>query len=124
MLASNNTNKQSLSEVEKKHVSALLQALEAFLQMRHDMPLRYATAFLSVAEEEGLPVSEYAKRSNVSPSVMSRHILDIGDRDRYMDEGMGLVTKRQDPMELRTHRVFLTDKGRALARTIFRALGR
>jgi DNA-binding MarR family transcriptional regulator len=63
-----------------------------------------------------LSVSDYAKVSGISNSVMSRHILDIGDRDRHKKPGFGLVTKRQDPMELRVQRVFLTDKGRIIAR--------
>jgi DNA-binding MarR family transcriptional regulator len=33
-----------------------------------------------------------------------------------MEEGLGLIFKKQDPMDLRTWRVFLTDKGRAVAR--------
>jgi DNA-binding MarR family transcriptional regulator len=76
-----------------------------------------------VAEEEGLGVIDYAKRAGVSTSVMSRHLLDIGERDRYMEDGFGLVTYRPNPRELRKHEYFLTDRGRALVHKINRAWG-
>ncbi len=115
---------QSLGTDEKRRVKALLTALEPFREIRGDMPLQYVTSFLLVAEEEGLGVTEYAARAGVSQSVMSRHLLDIGDRDRHMNEGFGLVYKRQDPLELRRFRVFLTDKGRVIALRIIRAWGK
>lgn len=116
--------RQSLSDDEKAGAKALLTALEAFREIRHDMPLQYVVSFLLVCEEEGLGPNEYAKRIGVSPSVMSRHLLDIGDRNRNMEKGFELIYKRQDPMELRRFRCFLTDKGRVLARRIGRALGK
>ena len=48
-------------------------------------------------------------------STMSSNLLDIGDRNRHMEEGFGLVTARNNPMNLREKVYFLTDKGRALA---------
>ena len=56
---------------------ALLSTLEPFRALRSAMPLQYITAFLQVANEEGLGVSDYAKRAGVSVSTMSRHLLDI-----------------------------------------------
>jgi hypothetical protein len=85
---------------------------------RRDMPLSYMVLFLQVVREEGLAVSEYAKRAGVSLSVASLHLLTIGDRDRDGNPGFGLVHKRQDPRDHRVERVFLTDKGAALARRI------
>jgi DNA-binding MarR family transcriptional regulator len=65
---------------------------------------------------------EYGHEAGVSMSVASRHLLDIGDRDRYMEPGFGLVTQKLDPMELRKKRVTLTAKGVALAHELVRAL--
>ena len=48
-------------------------------------------------------------------ATMSTNLLDIGDRNRHMEEGFGLVTARNNPMNLREKEYFLTDKGRALA---------
>jgi DNA-binding MarR family transcriptional regulator len=99
---------------------SLTAALEPFKAIRATMPLQYVHAFLLVAMEQGLGVSDYAKRAGVSMSVMSRHLLDIGDRNRHMEEGFGLITSRPNPMELRKHEVFLTAKGTALMHQIVR----
>ena len=88
------------------------------------MPLQYVAALLLVAEDEGLGVVDYAKRAGVSISVMSRHLLDIGERNRNMEEGFGLVTYRANPMELRKHEYMLTDKGHALLDQITRHMER
>ena len=111
---------KGLPDAEQKAVRNLLSALEPFRDLRSTMPLQYVTAFLLVCHEEGLGVGDYAERAGVSVSVMSRHLLDIGDRNRHMEEGFGLVTYRANPMELRKHEYMLTDKGRALAHKILR----
>jgi DNA-binding MarR family transcriptional regulator len=78
------------------------------------MPIQYVTSFLLVATDEGRTVTEYATKAGVSKSVMSRHLLDIGDRSRHMEAGLGLVTFRPRPENLREHEYMLTNKGRAL----------
>ena len=66
---------------------------------------------------------EYSKRSGVAQSVMSRHLLDLGDKARLGGPGYGLVTSSRDPVNLRRRPVVLTNKGRALANDIIRAMG-
>jgi DNA-binding MarR family transcriptional regulator len=44
--------------------------------------------------------------------------LDLGDRTRYMEEGLGLMYSRPNPNELRKHEVWLTPTGKALARDV------
>jgi DNA-binding MarR family transcriptional regulator len=85
-----------------------------FMRQRGDMPAQYIQSFLLVAMDEGKSVSEYAHTAGVSKSVMSRHLLDIGERNRHMEKGLGLVQSRPNPMELRKHEYFLTPKGHAL----------
>lgn len=129
-VSSNNNNKKpfragrggGLGDDELSAAGRLLGALEPFRALRPTMPLQYVTTFLLVALNEGKSVTEYAEMAGVSKSVMSRHILDIGERDRYMEEGFGLITYRPNPMELRRHEVFLTDKGRAVLHQISRQL--
>jgi hypothetical protein len=49
-------------------------------------------AWIKGMQAHGLTVTEYAKRLRISKSTMSRHLLDIGDRNRKGERGMGLVT--------------------------------
>lgn len=113
---------KKLEGAELTAVRSFMGALDAFRTIRPTMPLQYVVAFLLVAMEEGLGVSEYAQRAGVSLSVMSRHLLDIGERNRSMEEGFGLITSRQNPLELRKHEIFLTPKGRTLLHQIHRHL--
>ena len=114
--------RQSLTAEEKAKLKALLAALEPFRSLRGTMPLQYVIAYLLVALEEGEGTTEYARRAGVSQSVMSRHLLDIGDRNRHMEPGFGLITQRQDPMNLSKHMCQLTGRGLAVAHQIVRAL--
>src|SRR5579872_2063557 len=113
---------KKITDDELSAVRGLSGAMDAFFALRGTMPAQYIKAFLLVAEEQGLGVGDYAKRAGVSVSVMSRHLLDIGERDRNMEDGLGLVTYRSNPMELRKHEYYLTDKGRALVHRITRSL--
>lgn len=99
-------------------IRAGLKLLDPFFSIRHTMPARCIQAYLLVAEKEGLSVVEYAKRGAVSPTTMSRNLLDISDRDRNNDEGAGLVVGRENVLNRREKQYGLTSKGRALLASI------
>jgi len=116
--------RQSMNADEKKKLESWLQGLDMFLALRHTLPGHYMRAFLLVALDEGKGVTEYATLSGVAQSVMSRHLSDLGDKDRNGRPGYGLLTMRMDPLNLRRHQVMLTNKGRAIAAAIIRPMGR
>lgn len=113
---------KGFSDNERRAGRRLLGALEAFRELRQTMPMQYVIAFLLVAMDEGKSVGAYAIEAGVSPSVMSRHILDIGDRNRDREPGFGLVVTKPNIMNLREHTVHLSDKGRALFHKLARQL--
>jgi DNA-binding MarR family transcriptional regulator len=115
--------RQSFGAVEKRKLGAFLTAHDPFRAIRQTMPMQYVVTFLLVCLEEGKGVTEYAQQAGVPQSVMSRHLLDLGDKARDGTPGFGLVTLRQDPLNLRRHQCLLTDKGRAVGYNILRALG-
>jgi DNA-binding MarR family transcriptional regulator len=82
------------------------------------MPLQYVSTFLLVATYEGRGVLEYADLAGVGQTVMSRHLLDLGSRNRHKEPGFGLVEARPSQKDLRVNEVRLTPKGRALARRL------
>jgi hypothetical protein len=77
------TQKASIDAAQRKLLKAQLNALKPFRAVRETMPLQYVTAFLLVATEEHLNVSEYAKRAGTSQSLMTRHLADLGAVNRY-----------------------------------------
>ena len=105
---------KTMPDNERRAVLRQLNIIEMFRELRTTMPLQYIHTFLLVASEEGCSVGYYATKAQVSPSVMSRHILDIGERNRDRDPGFGLVQTKPNMENLREHVVFLSPKGKAL----------
>lgn len=107
--------KQSISAEQRTTLKSTLNALKPFRAVRETIPLQYVTAFLLVATEEGLNVSEYAKRAGTSQSLMTRHLADLGSVNRYHEEGLGLVEAYDDLMDRRNRLIRLTAKGKHVA---------
>jgi DNA-binding MarR family transcriptional regulator len=74
-------------------------------------------SFLLVVEHEGKGVTEYAELAEVAPTVMTRHLLDIGARDRRGEEGFGWITQERDKKDLRRQHATLTPEGRRVAQS-------
>jgi DNA-binding MarR family transcriptional regulator len=96
----------------------LLVALEPVRRL----PVNKVMSLFAVAMKEGLTVDDYAKRAGISPTTMSRHLLDLGDIDRGMQPGLGLVTGRTNVTNQREKVYALTPKGRALVTKVAGAL--
>jgi len=94
--------------------------MEAFRAIRRLMPLQHAYAFLHVAVEEGLSVSEYAKHVGVSQAVMTRILFSLGSSSQGRAPGYGLVQQAIDLEDPRKTQSFLTAKGKVLMREIVR----
>jgi DNA-binding MarR family transcriptional regulator len=116
--------KHSLPDNEKMVLASLLKALKPFRELDPTMPLQYVTAFLQVAVKEGQTVSEYARLLGTSQSLMTRHLADLGEINRYHEAGFDLVEAKTDPMDRRNKRNQLTAKGQRLVGQIFGALTR
>ena len=86
-------------------------------------PTALVQAFVIVALGEGKSLTELAKDLGSSASTVSRHLLDLGERNRKMEPGYGLVDRRVDPMELRKNIYTLTPRGKLLAASIIDAMG-
>ena len=88
------------------------------------MPLQYVTTFLLVCTEENLNVTEYAKRAKISQSLMTRHLADLGEVNRYHEKGFGLVEAYDDLMDRRNRLVRLSPQGKSVVRDMCEALHR
>jgi DNA-binding MarR family transcriptional regulator len=107
-------HKPTFNDEERAYARALLLAVEPFLQLRPTMPLQYLTTYLRVVADEGKGVSEYADHAGIAKTVMTRQLLDIGERSRDLTEGFGLVYQNRDPHDLRVNRTYATPKGRTV----------
>jgi DNA-binding MarR family transcriptional regulator len=116
------TDNPRRSEEQTAVIHSMLAGLDPFFRLRPTIPARCVQAFFLVAEKEGLAVSEYAKRGDLSAVTMSRNLIDMGERDRNHEEGPGLVESHENIMNRRETLYRLTPKGRALLAAITRAL--
>ena len=121
MLASNK-GKATLSEEELEAFRRLFLALQPFRDLNPSMPLSHITAYLLVGLDEGKGVADYAKKIDLSPTVMTRNLLDIGDRNRQREPGLGLITSERDVFDLRKHNSSVTPKGKSVAHRVATAL--
>ncbi len=113
-----------MTEDDKRAIQGLLWALKPLANLRGSIPLPFVTTFLMVALDEGKGVNSYARALGIHRAAMSRYLRDIGDRARNGGPGLGLVTIEQDPTDPRKSQVFLTAKGRSIAKEIFQQLRR
>jgi hypothetical protein len=113
--------KSHLSDDVRQAAKALRLAIEPFVALNPNIPASYIISFLTVAEKEGLPVGEYAKEVGMFKAVMTRHLLDLGERDRHGGEGLNIIEQKRDRQDLRINRTFVSEKGASLLSKVRRA---
>lgn len=111
-----------LSEGDRKAAQAFLWALKPLANLRKPMPLPSVIAFLLIALDEGNGVNAYARAFGIDRSIMSRTLHAIGERARSGGPGLGLITMKPHPLDQKRVQIFLTSKGRSVAKEIFRQL--
>jgi DNA-binding MarR family transcriptional regulator len=111
-----------ITQSDRKTTQALLWALKPLGNLRGSILLPFVTSFLTVAADEGKGGNAYARAMGIRRAAMSRYLRDIGDRARNGGPGFGLVTVADDPADPVRSRVFLTPKGRSIAKQIFRQI--
>lgn len=121
MLAANKF-KPSFTDEERAYLRALQLALKQILKAKPTIPLSYVVTALSVALDENKGVAEYAEDCSMSPTVMTRHLLDLGERNRLKEPGLGWIQQERDLFDLRKHRARFTSIGAALFRDIVNTL--
>ena len=99
-----------------KEVQRLLESISA---INAEMPLQQARCLFIIAEsEEGMSLSDIAKRAGIGLATASRYIGALGKINRKREEGLQLIESFEDPMERRKKIIRLTPKGRAAVRRI------
>ena len=82
------------------------------------VPTQLVHAFIAVARNEGSTLTDLAERLGANISTASRHLLDLGERNRKKEPGYDLVESRTDPTSLRSKNYTLTPKGKLLWGTL------
>lgn len=85
----------------------------------HEMPLQQARCLFVIAQsEEGMSLSDIAKKVGIGLATASRYISALGKINRKKEDGLQLIESFEDPMERRKKIIRLTPKGRIAVRKI------
>ncbi|WLB91329.1 hypothetical protein [Bradyrhizobium japonicum] len=104
-------------------LAVMLDVVNLFIRLRTRMPASLVGTFLKAATNQGLSVSELAAKRAISGAVMSRHLGELGQRNRRGGAGLGLIAMVQEIHgDHRERRVYLTDKGVALLHRVLAAI--
>ena len=87
-----------------------------------NIPAQMLQTFMTVAMNEGKSLTEIAALCSSNISTASRHLLELGARNRRMEPGYGLVDRTTEPMNLRQNAYTLTAKGRLLLDAIIKIM--
>lgn len=77
------------------------------------MAIQEAVAFLLVVEKPNLTVNTYANLAGMSPTSMSRYLLDWGERFRTGERGRGMIVGKPNVLDRREIQYELTAAGEA-----------
>jgi DNA-binding MarR family transcriptional regulator len=84
-----------------------------------EMPLQQVMCLLVIAEaEEGLSLTDVAKKVGISLTTASRYVSALGKLNRHRTEGLKYIESHEDPMERRKKIIRITTKGKIALRNI------
>jgi hypothetical protein len=108
---------------DNRIIQSLLQALDAFLELRGPIPLRELVVFLHIALDEGNEAIEYADRLKIHRGAISKYVHDLADRARGGGPGLGLIDFKYTGGNRHNRKpIYLTKRGRSVAAAILRSL--
>ncbi len=111
------------SWASRRAIRMTFDAVDVFVAIHPRIFASQIRTFLRVACEEGLTVSDLAKRCGVKPCVISRHLRDLGTINRHHEPSLGLITVIQCAHgDRRQRHVILTEHGAAIARKMIAIL--
>jgi DNA-binding MarR family transcriptional regulator len=100
----------------------VLAALEPFLKAERKILAEAVAVFFVVAMEEGRPMNVIASRLNTDPNRITRRVWELSKGPWQVKQGQGLVRVALDEVDTRVKRVYLTERGRAVAAEVREAL--
>ena len=113
----------TLTQAEHQALQRLFRAVKHFRAMMGPaVPSQVIQAFLAVALDEGRPLHEYATALGSNLSTVSRHFMDLSDRNRTKGEGHMMVLRQRNPMNEREVLMSLSGQGKLMRRLVLETL--
>jgi DNA-binding MarR family transcriptional regulator len=78
----------AISKEDQKDLERLLRVLDVLRGLNPTMPIQLAQTLLLVALNEGASLSDLAQKIDAKNSTISRHLRDLGARNRKLEPGL------------------------------------
>ncbi|MDK1386295.1 MarR family winged helix-turn-helix transcriptional regulator [Sinorhizobium sp. 8-89] len=104
------------------NVSKLLQVINTLRKGGEQMPIQTAHVFFAIMARPGITMAQLAEEVGLSQSSCSRNVAALGEWHRLGKPGYDLIESTNDPNEGRRLIMFLSPKGRQLARQLIVAI--
>lgn len=122
-LSSSETKLHLLEREQHIKAEKFLHAIDVFREVNPGMSANYIKALMLVALKPGGGPTDYAKDLELTSGNVSRTMLELGERTRDGDPGLGLVVRHTGSSDFREVHYFLTPKGRAFLKKVTDRLG-
>lgn len=104
------------------NINQSIGLVQRFRSLDTDIQMSTAFVFLIIAQagEEGITMTDIAKKADMGLSSVSRHVSALSKVNRHREEGFNLVVSHENPMERRQRIVTLTGKGKAFINNLLK----
>lgn len=106
----------------KNALGKMIAGLEAVRKVGEQMPIQTAHCFLLIAMKPGINMAELSKLVGISQASCSRNVAALGEWHRLGKPGFDLVEAIEDPEARRRKIMFLTHRGRAVAKEVIKSI--
>lgn len=107
---------------DRKSLELVYEMLKVLSDVSPSMPLQQASCFVVTALNEGASLKDLIEIVGANQATMTRHMLDLGRRNRRHEEGYKLIDSRQDDYDMRKNQYVLTVKGRGLVERLIKGV--
>ena len=109
---------------EASEVIKIRDVIEYFRDLDPDISATTISAFLAIAEQEGMNMKELGETLGVAQSSCSRNVSALTrlKNPKENQEGLDLVVRTEDPLEGRRKIMFLSPKGKKMHQKIRRII--
>jgi ribonuclease HI len=108
------TDQPNTGKTQHSLLPAVSGVLYEFMALRESVPAQLVAIFLVIAQKPGIHQRELGEKIGRSQSSISRNVSKLCRVEANGTPGLDLVKKSIDPCD-KSHQLFLTTKGKALA---------
>jgi DNA-binding MarR family transcriptional regulator len=110
--------------MKHQNINAFLKLLRELQKIDPEFPLQYAVCLAEIAMNEGLSMTDLARRTAMALSTVSRIVGALSKHRQSGAPPYGLVQVKICPSERRRKELFLTARGRAIIESIYDIMAR